>query len=140
LLFYFEIIKEGEIIITDDAKRMAELLRKGHTMLNMSCPVCQSPVFRDNDDQLYCPTCNRSVKIVNKSSPEVENGENKIERKAELSEDKKVSNKDLKDELRDILAKKIRWLASQLKNETQTELIEKYVKLISETYELLSNI
>lgn len=119
---------------------MAELLRKGHTMLNMSCPVCQSPVFRDNEDQLYCPTCNRSVKIVNKSSPEIENGENKIERKAELSVDKKVSNKDLKDELRDILAKKIRWLANQLKNETQTELIEKYVKLISETYELLSNI
>lgn len=119
---------------------MAELLRKGHTMLNRSCPVCQSPIFRDNDDQLYCPTCNRSVKIVGKSSPRVENGESKIVRKVESKVDKKVSNKDLEDELRDVLVKKIRWLASQLKNETQTELIEKYVKLISEIYELLSNI
>jgi uncharacterized Zn finger protein (UPF0148 family) len=116
---------------------MAELLRKGHTMLNRSCPVCQSPIFRDNDDQLYCPTCNRSVKIVNKSSQELENGESKTVKRAI---DKKSSNKDFEDELRAILIKKIEELASKLKNETQAEFIEKYVNLISEIYELLSKI
>lgn len=44
-------------------KKMAELLRRGATMLAQSCPQCGSPLLKVEDD-IYCATCNRRVVIV----------------------------------------------------------------------------
>ncbi len=45
-------------------KQMAELLRKGATMLNETCPECNTPLFRLRDGSLVCPMCNKPVVVV----------------------------------------------------------------------------
>ncbi|MCW4012478.1 MAG: hypothetical protein NWF07_05730 [Candidatus Bathyarchaeota archaeon] len=45
-------------------KQMAELLRKGATMLSESCPECNTPLFKLQDGSLVCPMCNKPVVVV----------------------------------------------------------------------------
>jgi UPF0148 protein len=45
-------------------KQMAELLRKGATMLSESCPECNTPLFKLRDGSLVCPMCNKPVVVV----------------------------------------------------------------------------
>jgi UPF0148 protein len=45
-------------------KRMAELLRQGATLTDLSCPVCSSPLFRLQDGTLWCAKDEKKVIIV----------------------------------------------------------------------------
>jgi UPF0148 protein len=45
-------------------KRMAELLRQGATLTDLSCPVCASPLFRLRDGTLWCAKDEKKVVIV----------------------------------------------------------------------------
>jgi UPF0148 protein len=45
-------------------KEMADLLRKGATMLGESCPICGTPLFKLRDGEIICPKCNRPVRFV----------------------------------------------------------------------------
>jgi UPF0148 protein len=51
-------------------KKMAELLRRGATMLAESCPQCGSPLFKVGAD-IYCAKCDRRI-VYAKSDEEVE--------------------------------------------------------------------
>ena len=45
-------------------KRMADLLRQGATLTDLSCPVCASPLFRLKDGTLWCAKDEKKVVIV----------------------------------------------------------------------------
>ncbi len=45
-------------------KRMADLLRQGATLTDLSCPVCASPLFRLKDGSLWCAQDEKKVIIV----------------------------------------------------------------------------
>jgi UPF0148 protein len=45
-------------------KRMADLLRQGATLTDLSCPACSSPLFRLKDGTLWCGRCEKKVVIV----------------------------------------------------------------------------
>ncbi len=45
-------------------KRMANLLRQGATLTDLSCPVCASPLFRLPDGTLWCEKDEKKVVIV----------------------------------------------------------------------------
>jgi UPF0148 protein len=45
-------------------KRMADLLRQGATLTDLSCPVCSSPLFRLKDGTLWCGRCEKKVVVV----------------------------------------------------------------------------
>ena len=45
-------------------KRMAELLRHGATLTDLSCPVCASPLFRLQDGTLWCAKDEKKVIVV----------------------------------------------------------------------------
>ena len=45
-------------------KRMADLLRQGATLTDLSCPVCSSPLFRLKDGTLWCAKDEKKVVIV----------------------------------------------------------------------------
>ena len=45
-------------------KRMADLLRQGATLTDLSCPVCASPLFRIKDGTLWCEQDQKKVIIV----------------------------------------------------------------------------
>jgi len=43
---------------------MADLLRQGATLTDLSCPVCSSPLFRLQDGTLWCAKDEKKVIIV----------------------------------------------------------------------------
>ena len=45
-------------------KRMADLLRQGATLTDLSCPACGSPLFRLKDGTLWCGKDEKKVIIV----------------------------------------------------------------------------
>lgn len=45
-------------------KRMANLLRQGAILTDLSCPVCSSPLFRLKDGTLWCAKDEKKVIIV----------------------------------------------------------------------------
>ena len=45
-------------------KRMAELLRQGAALTDLSCPACSSPLFRLKDGTLWCAKDEKKVVIV----------------------------------------------------------------------------
>ncbi len=55
--------------MSDELKRIADLLKSGAAMLSEACPECHTPLFR-KDDQIFCPKCNKPVVIIR--SPEEE--------------------------------------------------------------------
>lgn len=45
-------------------KRMADLLRQGATLTDLSCPACASPLFRLKDGTLWCAKDEKKVVVV----------------------------------------------------------------------------
>ncbi len=49
---------------SNSIKRMAELLRQGATLTDLSCPGCASPLFRLKDGTLWCAKDEKKVIVV----------------------------------------------------------------------------
>jgi UPF0148 protein len=82
-----------------EVKRMADLLRSGATMLQETCPVCATPLFRLGKDT-FCPKCNRPVAIVKSAEEEV-----------------KLASQQVLDNLDQTVLEKIAELNASIKNE-----------------------
>ncbi|TFG33394.1 hypothetical protein EU528_00150 [Candidatus Thorarchaeota archaeon] len=93
-------------------KKMAELLRRGATMLADACPQCGSPLFKVGDD-IYCATCDR--RIVYADSDE------EVETQAVMT---------LLPELRETLIGKLKALNELVDSETDIESLTKLANLM----------
>lgn len=49
---------------SDKIRLMADLLRSGATLTDLSCPVCSSPIFRLKSGDLWCAQCRKKVIVV----------------------------------------------------------------------------
>lgn len=96
----------------ESVKRMAELLRKGATMLAEACPQCGSPLFKI-DDEMYCAHCDRPVVVVE--------SEDQIQTQ---------SVKELIPELREKLLIKLQRVGSTLETENDLESLTKIANLM----------
>ena len=86
---------------------MADLLRRGATLTDLSCPACASPLFRLKDQTLWCEKDQKKV-IVMKSEDEQVLAEKSTYSKIEqtlLSKAEKLQNKIEKTENIDELQK-----------------------------------
>ena len=45
----------------ESLERMAELLRQGATLLDIQCPLCNTPLFRLSSGEMYCSACQKIV-------------------------------------------------------------------------------
>ncbi|MCS7119861.1 MAG: Sjogren's syndrome/scleroderma autoantigen 1 family protein [Nitrososphaerota archaeon] len=54
----------------DEIRLMADMLRSGATLTDLSCPACASPIFRMKDGTLWCAHCNKKVIILKEGSSE----------------------------------------------------------------------
>jgi len=100
-------------------KRMADLLRQGATLTDLSCPACASPLFRLKDGTLWCAKDEKKV-IVVKEGEETEKASNAAYDKLEAT----------------LLAK-----VEDIQNKIQqTENVEELQKLSTALSELLSNL
>jgi len=129
------------IFIKDDIKEMANLLRAGYTMLNMSCPECNNPIFRNKEGELFCPTCKRKVIIKNNNFSQNNEKIKKMkyeDKRFEVNKENKI-NFDL-DSLKVVIFEKINWIGHKLKSENQVDLIERYLKILLNFLDLLIKI
>ena len=55
----------------DRIRSMADLLRSGSTLTDLSCPACSSPLFRLRNGDLRCAECQKKV-IVVKADEQIE--------------------------------------------------------------------
>ena len=116
------------VFIKDDAKIMAELLKNGHKMLSLSCPICNNPIFQKKDGTAFCPICNRKVLLVDNSA-KIENEE----KKPILINNTEIE--DINSIILPALIYKIRWISQKLENESQLSVISELLDL---TFKLLS--
>ncbi len=107
--------KTGETHI----KRMADLLRQGATLTELSCPACVSPLFRLKDGTLFCAGCEKKVIVVKKGE--------EAEKAADAAMDK----------LEATLLSKVQEIQSKIQ---QTEEVDELQKLSTTLSELLSNL
>jgi uncharacterized Zn finger protein (UPF0148 family) len=120
---------------------MADLLRSGSTMLNMACPICNNPIFRNKDGNIFCPTCNRSVRIVkdNSSLVNVVDKDNEMyhEEQEKYPQSRKIK---LLNSLQEAIFEKIEIITKKLRDETHSQVIEQYTKIILNCLEILNRI
>jgi UPF0148 protein len=105
-------------------KRMAELLRQGATLTDLSCPVCASPLFRLKDGTLWCGKDEKKVVIV-------KDGEEMPKQASTLQSN--VSY----DKLEATLMKKIEEIQTKIE---KTEDIDELQKLVLALSELLNSV
>jgi uncharacterized Zn finger protein (UPF0148 family) len=118
------------VFIKEDAKKMADLLRSGHKMLNLSCPICNNPIFQNKDGVSFCVICNREVIVANSISDK-----NVEEKETILNKNTKQIN--IPSVLISVLTDKLNWISKKLEKETQLDIIEKYLKIICDLLNLL---
>jgi len=58
---------------SETIKVMADLLRQGATLTQHSCPACSSPLFKLQNNDIWCAKCQKRVIIVKEGDPEPEN-------------------------------------------------------------------
>lgn len=54
--------------MSEDVKRMADLLKTGATMLSDVCPECGSPLFKVKGE-IFCAKCNKPVVYAKAAGP-----------------------------------------------------------------------
>jgi len=126
------------INIKEASKKMADLLRKGYTMMNLSCPVCNNPIFRDKNGEKFCPICNRTVLIVNDksiTSPKISNSNKQEVLNLENQFDDKTIIL-----LKEVVLNKINLIANKLNSEDQFEAIENYTNLLLKLIKLFKKV
>jgi UPF0148 protein len=102
-------------------KRMADLLRQGATLTDLSCPVCASPLFRLKDGTIWCAQDEKKVVIVKEGqeAPQTAPANNAY------------------DKLEAILLTKIQGIEDRIE---KTEDVEEIQKLSTALSELLSSL
>ncbi|TFG14534.1 MAG: hypothetical protein EU535_03165 [Promethearchaeota archaeon] len=125
----------------DEAKIMAGFLRSGNTMLNLACPVCNNPLFRNKNNDIFCPICNKKV-IVKKEDSSVSNS--RVMDKSTYNEQamsrENINYKFNLKFLLSVLEKKIDFISQKLDEETQIDLIEKYINILIKIRDLFDNL
>ena len=118
------------VFIKEDAKKMADLLRTGHKMLNLSCPICNNPIFQNKDGVSFCVICNREVIMADSVLDK-----NTKEKETLLT--KNIKQVNIPSVLITVLTDKLNWITQKLKKENQLDIIEKYLKILFDLLNLL---
>jgi UPF0148 protein len=100
-------------------KRMADLLRQGATLTDLSCPACASPLFRLKDGTLWCAKDEKKVIIVKEG------------------EEQEKASSAAYDKLETTLLAKVQSIQDKIQN---TEDVEELQKLSLALSELLGNL
>ena len=117
---------------------MADLLRKGYTMLNLACPNCKNPIFRSKSGDMFCPKCNKPV-IFSEQSNYVSSNE-KPETENLIKPYESLKDMDALSFLYDVILEKLNSIASQLNKETEVNQYNNYIKIIQKFLKILQQI
>jgi len=99
---------------------MADLLRQGLTLTDLSCPACASPLFRTKNGNLWCAKCEKKVILVK-----------------EGEESAKITSSIALENLESTLLAKVQEIQTKMQS---TENVEELQKLGTLLLELLENL
>ena len=119
--------------IKEDARIMADLLKSGHKMLSLSCPICNNPLFQNKHGTTFCAICNREVLLVDKDP-----NKNDPDLKPTVNNPLEITYLDR--ELKSVFIEKINWIAHKLENETQLNIINEYLEVILNLLNILEKL
>lgn len=108
---------------TKTIKEMADLLRQGASLMEHSCPVCSSPLFKLRSGDLWCASCQKRVIIVKEG-----------EKEPETNQASTFSS------LESTIIKKIQAIEKQLLEETDAEKLQNLGATLSTLLESLQKI
>ena len=117
---------------------MADLLRKGYTMLNLACPNCKNPIFRSKSGDMFCPKCNKPV-IFSEQNNYLSSNE-KPETENLIKPYESLNDMDALSFLYDVILGKLNLIASQLSKETEVNQYNNYIKIIQKFLKILQQI
>ncbi len=121
------------VFIKEDAKIMADLLKTGHKMLSLSCPICNNPIFQKKKGTTFCAICNRKVLLID--TPDSKNDEDK---KSILINN--TEKKDIKSIILPVLIDKLHWIAQKLEKESHLSVISDYIELTLKLLNLIEKL
>ena len=110
------------VFIKENAKVMADLLKSGHKMLSLSCPICNNPIFQKKNGTTFCAICNRKVLLI-----DTPNNKNSEDKKPILMNN--TERYDIKSIFLSILVKKLHWVAQKLEKESNLNVISDYLEI-----------
>jgi UPF0148 protein len=102
---------------------MADLLKKGATLTELSCPACASPLFKLRSGEIWCVKCQKRVVIVKEGQT-----------------DEEATRPILLDSLETTVLTKIQAIEKRLKEETDPAQLEKLTATLASLLENLEKI
>jgi UPF0148 protein len=102
---------------------MADLLKQGATLTELSCPACSSPLFKLKSGELWCAKCQKRVVIVKEGQTEEE-----------------ATRPALLNTLETTVIKKIQEVEKQLRQESDLTQLEKLTKTLNSLLQNLETI
>ncbi|MHA2398907.1 MAG: Sjogren's syndrome/scleroderma autoantigen 1 family protein [Promethearchaeota archaeon] len=115
---------------------MADLLRSGHTMLNIACSVCNNPIFRNKEGLKFCPTCNREVHIIDEKTTQNYKQNELYNQRNQLNKNE-LGIKNI-DSIKKVIINKMLWITEKLNQETEISLLEKYTQILLNLFDILN--
>jgi len=109
----------------DKISKMADMLRAGASMLSITCPKCNTPLFKYKGE-IYCVNCDRRVKIVK-------------EEETQKIEEEKPQPMNLP-ELESTVLDKIKNLNNILREESNPDNLDRVIKQLILLLDLLERI
>ncbi|TFG19352.1 MAG: hypothetical protein EU530_06510 [Promethearchaeota archaeon] len=106
-------------------KKMAKLLQEGATMLNYTCPKCNTLIYRLPNKKIICPSCNSEI-IIQKEDSSVQKFTN-------TPTDSKIYNFE---ELSRIILSKIDVLNKKLQDEIDYGQMDKILTILEKLLSL----
>jgi UPF0148 protein len=106
-----------------DIKAMADLLKQGATLTELSCPACASPLFKLRSGDLWCAKCQKRVVIVKEGQQAEE-----------------VTKPSAMNSLESTVVAKIQEVEKKLKEETDPQQLEKISNTLTTLLENLERI
>jgi len=104
-------------------RAMADLLRQGATLTELSCPACSSPLFKVKSGDLWCAKCQKRVIVMKE-------GESPAE----------VSSPMMLTSLETTILSKIQEVERRIKEETDVEQLNKLGAILSTLLENLEKV
>ena len=130
--------------MTDDeaVKRAAQLMLKGATMLDISCPQCSAPLYR-LEGKIRCAHCNQEVKIVKDEAELTRLTKSSSAGQSETSRQSHAHiqfNEDGSSSLKQVVESKLAHLEQQLAESNSPAGIKEIAKAINELLTILERI
>ncbi|MBK5112381.1 MAG: hypothetical protein KGD59_12305 [Candidatus Heimdallarchaeota archaeon] len=85
-------------------KAIAAALKAGGTLLNLACPICNSPLIKI-DEKIYCKICNQEVYIYRDESELPKEYRQALKQKTKVSSEETEVEKTIKEKIEDLRKK-----------------------------------